>query len=71
MYPAADEAAGLALSTLIIKLGKSSNVARGRRARPSGVGEAKAVASAARPNLKCAVSNLKLKVTRVDVGAIV
>ena len=53
MYPAADEAAGLALSTLIIKLGKSSNVARGRRAQPSGVGEAKAVASAARPNLKC------------------
>ena len=56
VYPAADEAVGLALSTLMIKFGKSSSVARGRRAESSGTGEAKVetkTASAVRPNLKC------------------
>ena len=56
MYPEAEEAAGLLLSTLIIKLVKSSSVARGRRAESSGVGEAKVEtrpASVARMNLKC------------------
>jgi hypothetical protein len=51
VYPVAEKAAGLLLSTLIIKLGKSSSVARGTSA---GVGEAKAgrTASVARIYLK-------------------